>query len=132
MIFGKVRVADIMTTKRGSSASNRQKAFNRIAAKHFDFVLCNPKDLSVTAVIELDDKSHSRLSRQYRDQFLESACTAAGLTLHRFTAKRGYSVLEIRETIYPKASVATGRIEPVLRPPPIIGQKEIPILKNEV
>jgi hypothetical protein len=39
----------------GSSA--RKKAFNKISAKHFDFLLCDREELSVACAIELDDVS---------------------------------------------------------------------------
>ena len=54
-IFGKVRVADVVEPKSGLSRSARQKAFNKISAKHFDFLLCDKENLSVTCAIELDD-----------------------------------------------------------------------------
>ncbi len=59
IVFGKVRVGDVLKTKKGLNASERQKAFNRISAKHFDFVLCKPDDLSIMAAVELDDSSHN-------------------------------------------------------------------------
>jgi len=46
-VFGKVRVADVATVKTGRNNSVRQGAVNRIAQKHFDFVLCNASDLSI-------------------------------------------------------------------------------------
>ena len=45
IVFGKVRVADVLTPRNTSSRSHWQKAFNRISAKHFDFVICQPEDL---------------------------------------------------------------------------------------
>lgn len=45
-IFAKVRVADIVEPKTGLSRSARQKAFNKISAKRFDFLLCDKEDLS--------------------------------------------------------------------------------------
>ena len=58
IVFGKVRVADIITPEKSLSKSNWRTAFNKISAKHFDFVLCDKNTLRVGAVIELDDKSH--------------------------------------------------------------------------
>jgi hypothetical protein len=40
-IFGKVRVADVVEPKAGLGRSARQRTFNRISAKHFDFLLCD-------------------------------------------------------------------------------------------
>jgi len=66
-VFGKVRVADILAPTKGMNRKNWQIAFNKISAKHFDYVLCSKDKLNVVAVIELDDKSHntkkSKISR---------------------------------------------------------------------
>lgn len=101
LIFAKVRVADILTTTKGLSNSERQAAFNRIKAKHFDFVLCDPDHLGVVCVLELDDKSHKKARRQQRDNFLDSACEAAGVPLIHFQAKAAYAQSEIEKTLEP-------------------------------
>ena len=101
IVFGKVRVADILRPSKGMGRSNWQKAFNRISSKHFDYVICSPKTLSVLAVVELDDKTYSKGKRAKRDRFLEGACSAAGVPLHRFKAAAGYSIGEIRKVIFP-------------------------------
>jgi hypothetical protein len=42
LVFGKVRVADIVAVKTGIGRSAWRAAFNQISQKHFDFVLCSP------------------------------------------------------------------------------------------
>jgi len=98
-IFGKVRVADIITTKKGMSASDRQRAFNKISSKHFDFILCNKQDLSVKCAIELNDSSHNSKKRRARDNFLEGACKASDLPLIQIPAKAAYIVSEIKQSL---------------------------------
>ncbi|KEA61748.1 putative queD like [Marinobacterium lacunae] len=44
-VFGKVRVADLIEPEPNRNRSQWQKAFNRISAKHFDFVICKADDL---------------------------------------------------------------------------------------
>jgi hypothetical protein len=110
-IYGKVRIADVIEAKSGLSASNRQKAFNRISAKHFDFLLCNRDDLTVTCAIELDDKSHRKQSQQQRDAFVVDLCSTVGLPLVRVTAKRAYTVPELRTQIL---DATQKRLEPTL------------------
>ncbi|MES9901851.1 MAG: DUF2726 domain-containing protein [Sedimenticola sp.] len=100
VVFGKVRVGDVLKTKKGLNASERQKAFNRISAKHFDFVLCKPDDLSVMAAVELDDSSHDSKKRMERDEFLEGASEAAQLKLHRFKARNSYIIDEVRKELF--------------------------------
>jgi len=107
-VFGKVRVADIINPGKGMDRKNWQIAFNKISAKHFDYVLCSKDKLEVIAVIELDDKNHDTKKAMSRDALLENACKSAGLKLVRFQAKSGYQVQAVREQIdlalYPPGS----------------------------
>ena len=99
-ILGKIRLADVIRVKRGLSAAARQSAFNKIQSKHLDFVVCDPDDLSIQFVIELDDKSHAKAKRQSRDEFVNQALAAAGVPLSRFPVKRTYSVQDIQNEIF--------------------------------
>ena len=99
IIFGKVRVADIISPKKGLTKGNWRTAFNKISAKHFDFVLCNKNSLRVEAVIELDDKSHRKSNRVNRDKFLNRATQSAGLKIIRFPVKSLYSITELQSEI---------------------------------
>lgn len=96
-VFGKVRVADVIAPQKGLSPSARQKAFNKISAKHFDFLLCNKSDLAVICAVELNDSSHKATNRAERDVFLLNACKAANVPLLQIPAKNVYSLNEIRE-----------------------------------
>lgn len=98
-VFGKVRVADVLKVKSGLARKAWQAAFNRISAKHIDFVVCRKDDLSVAYLVELDDKSHLKRKRAARDKFLVSATEAAGVRLVRVTAQKSYSVEALREVI---------------------------------
>ena len=90
IIFGKVRVADVVVPKAGLSRSARQKAFNKISAKHFDFLLCDKADLSVICALELDDGSYNSKRRHQRDELLKVPAAAskciktAGIKMYRF------------------------------------------------
>ena len=99
LIFSKVRVADVLAPQKGLNRSNWQQAFNKISAKHLDFLLCDPQDCAVKLAIELDDASHGSAKRQKRDAFLERACESAGLPLLRIRAARGYGVADIRQQV---------------------------------
>ena len=98
-LFGKVRVADVLAPIDGLNKSAWQTAFNKINRKHFDFVLCSTDDLSVLCAIEFDDKTHQQKNRQDRDEFLASACIAAGVPLISFQAKHSYSASEVSAKI---------------------------------
>lgn len=98
LVFGKVRVADVLkpqTDNRG----DWQRAFNKISAKHFDFVLCDSDSLKVLATVELDDSSHQRVDRVKRDDFLNQAVASAGLPLLRFPVQATYDPETIQRHI---------------------------------
>ncbi len=100
VVFSKVRVADVLKPVSGLDRSKWQTAFNKISAKHFDFVLCDVKTLSVQMVIELDDGSHQKKARVNRDDFLNAACKSAKLDLIRIKAQRDYRIEELRVQLY--------------------------------
>lgn len=95
-VFGKVRVADIASVKPGLGNSARQGALNRIAAKHFDFVVCRASDLSVVCAVELNDKSHSSQRAQARDNLLLKVCQTINLPMFTVPAKHAYSLQEVQ------------------------------------
>ena len=78
-IFPKVRLADIIEPPRNDK--NWQTAFNKIKAKHIDFVLCENQTFKPKLVIELDDKSHITEKRIQRDQFVDEALKSAHLQI---------------------------------------------------
>lgn len=98
-VLGKVRVADVITPVKGMSKDQWWTAFNKISAKHFDYVLCEKDTLNVVAAIELDDRSHDSDKRKQRDQLLDKACASANLTLIRFPAQQQYQVQDIQHRI---------------------------------
>ena len=96
LVFGKVRLADVVEVRKGVSKSEWQRAFDRISQKHLDFVLLRPHDFSVWCAVELDDATHKRAERKSRDVLLEKALTAAEVPLVRVPSRRTYDVAEIR------------------------------------
>lgn len=106
-VFGKVRVADVVSVIDSGNRKEWQRAFNKISAKHFDFLVCSRNDLKVVAAVELDDRSHRRRSRKVRDDFLVELCGQISLPLLRFPAQRAYSVAEIREQLIELAAPGT-------------------------
>ena len=106
LVLGKVRVADVITPEKGLSRPRWQSAFNRISAKHFDFVVCDRATLKVLSAVELHDKSHKKKKRADRDSFLREACSSAGLRLFEFDAKPSYSVVEVRKQLADEVSYA--------------------------
>lgn len=112
-VFGKVRVADIAMVKPGLGNSARQGALNRIAYKHFDFIVCRTSDLTVVCAVELNDKSHASQRAQSRDDLLLKVCRAINLPLLTVPARQAYSLQEIRSQFMaavspPQADAAAG------------------------
>ena len=124
IVFGKVRVVDVLNPSKDQSRSEWQKAFNRISSKHFDFVVCAADTLFVRAVVELDDKSHTKGKRADRDRFIEKACETAGLTLHRVKASSAYNVGEIRSMLFPPLPSEPDTEPSVVEPSIVLAEKE--------
>ena len=98
-VMAKVRIADVITPRKSADRAEWQKAFNRISAKHFDFVLCAPSTLEPLVVIELDDDSHRGKSARARDEVKDSVARSARLPLVRVRAKAAYVVEDIRSEL---------------------------------
>jgi len=107
-IFAKVRLADIIDVQKGLSVSARQSAFNRIAGKHIDFIVCNANDLSIIGAIELDDKTHRGRGRHERDQFLDRTLKAAGIPVLRIKTQSSYSIKDIFNKIDSAFNISEG------------------------
>ena len=55
IIFGKVRLADVITLTPGLNESLKKEAYDQIARQHIDFLLCDKKTTRVLCAIELYD-----------------------------------------------------------------------------
>jgi hypothetical protein len=98
-VFAKVRLADLIKPQNTPNRSQWQTAFNRISSKHVDFVICNSADLSIVAVVELDDSSHARSDRKERDTFIDSALSSARIPILHVRASQSYSPHQLRTDI---------------------------------
>lgn len=110
-VFGKVRVADVAIVKPGLGNAARKGALNRIAYKHFDFVVCRASDLGIVCAVELNDKSHASRRAQSRDDLLLKVCKTINLPLLTVTAKQAYSPQEIRAQFLTAVSPAQARTQ---------------------
>ena len=94
-IHSKVRMADLVEIKKGGDRKRWRSAFNKIDSKHVDFVLSNPSDSTIYAVVELDDKSHQKASRKKSDEFKNSTFGSCGIPIIRIPVQASYSADEI-------------------------------------
>jgi Protein of unknown function (DUF2726) len=98
-VFCKVRLADVIKTVHYSDRSKWQSAYNRIASKHVDFLICDSSTLDILYVIELDDGSHERAERQKRDDFVDTALGVATIPVLHIPVKSGYSLQEVSQAL---------------------------------
>lgn len=77
-LFVKVRLADIAIIPKGTE--DYMKWFNKIRAKHVDFLLCD-EELEFLLGIELEDSSHLQEERIERDNFVDNVYEKIGLPL---------------------------------------------------
>ena len=92
-ILSKVRLADIIYTK-----NKNYKYFNKIKAKHIDFVLID-KEGNIKLLIELDDKTHNNYDRKQRDKFINEIFENEKTKLLRINAQYTYNLQEIKQKI---------------------------------
>lgn len=79
-----VRLADFIVPRGPDRDANRQ-AFFKIASKSIDFVVVHMQSGTVVLGIELDDSTHARPERQYRDGLVDAAFAHTGIALLRFS-----------------------------------------------
>jgi very-short-patch-repair endonuclease len=131
LVMAKVRLADLVIPATGVGNQGWQAAFNRISAKHIDFVICGPDDVVPRLAIELDDASHRQATRKERDAFIEDACRSAGLPLLRVPAHRDYAMQELRSQLAEYIDQVpqgprTQEIKPQKQARPVPRQPELP------
>ncbi|MCP4699382.1 MAG: DUF2726 domain-containing protein [Gammaproteobacteria bacterium] len=99
VVFGKVRLADVIKTTEGLSNSERCSAFNKIRGKHLDFIICKAQNLSIVGAIELDDWTHQRADRRARDEFVDAALAMADIPVLHVPVRRKYSIAELKRQL---------------------------------
>jgi hypothetical protein len=90
LICPKVRLADVIEVR--GDAMEWQAAWNRIAAKHLDFVLTTADDHQPLLAVELDDGSP-------RNEWLDRAMVAAGLPILRVRVRSDYDPVALRREV---------------------------------
>jgi len=101
IILAQVQLSRLLGVKKGN---NHQAWSNRINRMSADFVVCN-KDLSIVAVIELDDATHQREDRQAADAKKDKALASAGVRIVRWQAKSIPDIAAIQATFMPNTAV---------------------------
>lgn len=96
-IFPQIHIASLLYIK------NRERKwrtyFNKIIRKSVDFVVFDRQDMGSVVAIELDDKTHERGTRIFRDSFVNGAFKAAGIPLIHIKIYELEDKIEIRKKI---------------------------------
>jgi hypothetical protein len=121
-LFGKVRVADILQPTGGLDRSTWRTAFNRIAAKHVDYLICDRRTLAPVLAVELDDASHGTADRRERDEFLDQAFAQAGVPLLRVAAAARYDTAALSDAIEDAAAAGPALRRRAARARPFVVQ----------
>jgi Protein of unknown function (DUF2726) len=95
-VFAQVALSQLLDVP--LDTPDRQSIRNRFSQLVADFVLCRA-DLSIVAVIELDDSSHARPDRQYADARKSKAIQDAGLRIIRIAPGPIPSEAHLRELL---------------------------------
>ncbi|CAH0165475.1 hypothetical protein SRABI118_00867 [Massilia sp. Bi118] len=91
-----------------SASTDRKQAFGdrqRIAQQRIDYVVCN-KRCEVVAVVELDDRTHSKVKDKVRDGRLEQG----GYRTVRFQSRQKPPAIAIRAAVLPPAVSPAGPV----------------------
>ena len=93
----KPRIADFIsvTLEQYKKGSEFYTYFNKISAKHVDFLLCDNRFKPLIA-FELDDSTHQESSRKDRDAFVDELYNAVGLEICHVYDWRDTSFIEER------------------------------------
>jgi hypothetical protein len=111
-IFPQVAMSALLDTASGDKKIAHSDRL-RIAQQRVDYVVCT-RSCEVVAVVELDDKTHSRAKDQLRDVRLQQA----GIRTVRFQSREKPKVDAIRALILEPTiqEARNGRTEPSLSP----------------
>lgn len=116
-VFGKVRLEDVITVKRGLSQSERKAARNRIKPRHLDFVLTDPASSWIVCVVELDDSTHQSARALRADDFKDQALATAGVPILRVRASSSYGVHDLQRRVLEVADFPVHKDKLVLSKP---------------
>lgn len=94
-IAAKVRLNDIFGIKKGLERGDRQRALNRIDAKHVDFLLIKESDDRPLLGLKLDESSHEEEERIALDAFVDSVFSSGAIPLLNVAVKSAYDPREV-------------------------------------
>lgn len=97
LVYGRVRAADVIAPRRRLDRRTRRCAWERLAERRFDFLVCRADTSAIVCAVNLAPRS--RLRRGIPRDALDRICAAAGLPLVRFRESDVYSAAEIAKRV---------------------------------
>lgn len=114
-IINRVKLADVMELKAGISDKTRASTMQKLNAKYLDFVLCDPNDFSVVAVLDLVNNTSKEGHKAVPDWFVNGALDAAGVPYLRMKIKAGYTAADIQAAIAGRLGKTVVKAEPLYK-----------------
>ncbi|MDX3775705.1 DUF2726 domain-containing protein [Chromatiaceae bacterium AAb-1] len=114
-IMNRVKLADLLELKNNTGEKSRRTTLLKLNAKYLDFVLCDPQDFSIVAVIDLVNNSSRDGHKATPDWFVSGALEAAGIPYLRMKIKAGYSVTDIQSALAARLGKTITKPEPALK-----------------
>lgn len=114
-ILNRVKLSDIVEIKQGVAEKARNNTLQKLNAKYLDFVLCDPTDMQIVAVIDLVNNSNREGHKAIPDWFVNGALDAAAVPYLRMKIKAGYTALDIQNAIANRLGKAVAKPEPTFK-----------------
>lgn len=97
LIAPKIRLADVIDVR--GDAMEWKGSWNRIAAKHIDFLLVATDNFRPLLAIELDFEASFGTEGRSGDEWLERALMVSGMPIMKIKVKRDYDPAALRRQI---------------------------------
>jgi type II secretory pathway pseudopilin PulG len=114
-VINRVKMADILELKNNVDTKSRIAAAVKLNAKYLDFVLCDPTDMSIVAVVDLVNNNSKDGHKAVPDWFVSGAFEAAGIPYVRMKIKTGYTITDIQQGLAAKIGPNSIKPEPLLK-----------------
>lgn len=122
-VLNRVKLADIVTIRKGVSAKAGQTALNNANNKYLDFVICKRDTMQLMGAIDLVDTS-GKGYKVKKDWFVSGALEASSIPHVRIKVKSNYSIEEIRtcisSRILGKTITSTPKVKGRIIPAPMV------------
>ncbi|CAM3724291.1 DUF2726 domain-containing protein [Rheinheimera salexigens] len=114
-VLNRVKLADIIEIKKGVGDKTHNSTLRKLNAKYLDFVLCDPNDMRVIAVLDLVNNTNKEGHKAIPDWFVNGALDAAAVPYLRMKIKAGYTASEIQTVIANRLGKPVTKPEPTFK-----------------